>query len=571
MEDFELIRRMVLVEGFSQREVAQKLGRSRKSILKALLNSEPSGYALKEPKKCPVTEPVAEIVKTWLEGDRARPRKQRHTKTRIFERLRDEYQFAGSRRAISNLVSRLQDKPAEVFCPIDHPVGEEVQIDWGEATVVLAGLSTKVMIFCARSAYSKATFVRAYMRDDMISFLDAHVWLFDQLRGVPTKLAYDNLRTAVTHVYQGNKRDLTARFLALRSHYLFESRFCNVASGNEKGHVENSVKRSERTYLTPVPEVANLEALNAHLEKWTTRDLDRVDADTKLTYGTLLEQERKVFRSLPVTPFLACTTQSLRVDKRSTVPHAQSRYSVPVQYATKNVVLRAFVDCIEVLCEDKVIATHDRVEPGGWSLQLAHYVSLLETKPGLLDSGKPFVKQAWTRSQQLFRTELEFRYQGEGTRRFIDILLLAKKYDWKDVCQAIDACCLNHAFNEQAVLLELQGASVINPSPSLDLSHYKQLQLSGNGVRDLAYYDSLIAENSLCQDDTVLSDASVGESVSTELARSATNDISQNEQQVEQQVEQAGIAIILPGARITSTMLEAASHAFGVFAISASL
>jgi hypothetical protein len=218
-----------------------------------------------------------------------------------------------------------------------------------------------------------------------------------------------------------------------------------------------------------------------------------------------------------------------------------------------------------------VIATHDRVEPGEWSLQLAHYVSLLETKPGLLDSGKPFVKQAWTRSQQLFRTELEFRYQGEGTRRFIDILLLAKKYDWKDVCRAIDVCCQNHAFNEQAVLLELQGASAINPSPSLDLSHYKQLQLSGNGIRDLAYYDSLIAENSQCQDDTVLSGASVGESVSTELARSATNDISQNEQQVEQQVEQAGIAIILPGARITFTMLEVASHAFGIFAISASL
>ena len=99
------------------------------------------------------------------------------------------------------------------------------------------------------------------------------------------------------------------------------------------------------------------------------------------------------------------------------------------------------------------------------------------------------------------------------------------------------------------------------------LSHYKQLQLSGNGIRDLAYYDSLIAENSQCQEDTVLSDASVGESVSTELARSATNDISQNEQQV----EQAGAESILPGARITFTMLEAASHAIGVFAISASL
>jgi transposase len=555
MEDFELIRRLVLIDGLSQREVALKLGRSRKSIRKALINSEPGIYTRKEPRTCPVTDSVAPIVKVWLELDKAKPRKQRHTKTRIFERLRDEYAFQGSLRAVSDLVTKLQDKPAEVFCPIDHPPGDEVQIDWGEVTVDLAGESTKVMIFCARSAYSKATFVRAYLRDDMVSFLDGHAWLFQQLGGVPKKLAYDNLKTAVIHVYLGNKRDLTARFIALRSHYLFESRFCNVASGNEKGHVENSVKRSERTYLTPVPQVATLDALNEHLASWTKRDLKRIDSATKLTYGELLEQERKIFLPLPSTPFLAATTQSLRVDKRSTVPHAQSRYSVPVEYATKNVVLRAFVNRIEVLFEDRIIATHDRVEPGHWSLRLAHYVSLLETKPGLLDSGKPFVKRAWTASQQLFRNELEFRYQGEGTRRFIDILLLAKKHDWKDVCRAIDACCKNHAFNEQAVLMELQGASVTTPSPALDISNFPQLQC-GTGTRSLACYDSLIAQEAECHDDTDLSDTLVGERDSLNLARSANYEISQD--------ISIGISAIVSGTGIAPAMLEASGHAFGV-------
>ena len=75
--------------------------------------------------------------------------------------------------------------------------------------------------------------------------------------------------------------------------------------------------------------------------------------------------------------------------------------------------MRAFFGRIEVLYEDKIIAVHDRVAPGDWSLHLAHYVTLLETKPGLLDSGKPFVKQAWTQSRQLFRNGLEFRYQGD--------------------------------------------------------------------------------------------------------------------------------------------------------------
>jgi hypothetical protein len=57
--------------------------------------------------------------------DKSKPRKQRHTWTRVYERLRDEYQFTGSRRTISTLVKTLQAKPPEVFCPIDLPLGDE--------------------------------------------------------------------------------------------------------------------------------------------------------------------------------------------------------------------------------------------------------------------------------------------------------------------------------------------------------------------------------------------------------------------------------------------------------------
>jgi len=252
--------------------------------------------------------------------------------------------------------------------------------------------------------------------------------------------------------------------------------------------------------------------------------LKRVDQNAKKTYGELYDQEQKLFQPLPETRFQACTYDTLRVDKRSTVPHAKSRYSVPVQYATKHVVLRAFVDRIEVHFEDQIIATHERMEPGQWSLQLSHYIALLETKPGLLDSGKPFVKQAWTQSQQLFRNELEFRYKGDGSRMFIDILLLAKRYDWKDVCRAIDACCKHHAFNEKAVLLEIQGYCPSAASPILDVSSNPLLQQSETGIRSLDCYDSLIDSSPERHDDQGFIDPSVGEPVSSPFARNAIDD-----------------------------------------------
>ena len=59
MIDFELIRRLVLVEGLSQREVAQKLNKSRRSIQRALLNSEPGSYTRKAPKNRPLAKLVS--------------------------------------------------------------------------------------------------------------------------------------------------------------------------------------------------------------------------------------------------------------------------------------------------------------------------------------------------------------------------------------------------------------------------------------------------------------------------------------------------------------------------------
>jgi transposase len=545
VENNELIRKLVLIDGLSQNEVAKRLGHSRRSVKRALENPEPRPYTLSGSRKAPVAETIRPIVEQWLQDDQSKPRKQRHTQTRIYERLRDEYQFTGSRRTISTLVKKLQGKTPEVFCPIDHPPAGEVQIDWGQATVMFAGEETKVMIFCARSAYSKATFVRAYKRDDMISFLDAHVHMFAWLGGVPNKLAYDNLKTAVAHVYTGKSRQLTQRFIALRSHYLFTSRFCNVASGNEKGHVENSVKRAERTYLTPLPQVNSLGALNQHLSQWTELDLQRIDKDAAKTYGQLFQEEQKQFRPLPESPFAACVSNAIRIDKRATVPHNQSRYSVPVQYATQHATVRAFIDHIEVLCDNKIVATHERVGPGEWSLQMAHYIALLETKPGLLDSGKPFVKQAWTRNQELFRNELEYRYQGDGTRRFIDILLLAKHHDWRDVSRAIDACCQNQAFNEAAVLMELGRIQDTTTKP-LDMSSRPELALPDcQGLRSATYYQTLITPTDHQHVADCLSEpsCSVSEfSVTSTVARSAHNDQSQDRQESNSILSCSGIA-----------------------------
>ena len=117
------------------------------------------------------------------------------------------------------------------------------------------------------------------LNEKLECFLDGHVKAFGFFGGVPFNCArspggaYDNLRTAVLRVGVGQERDLHPRFMEMRCHYVFNSRFCNLESGNEKGRVENLVKLAQSDFLAGVPAFSSMEELNVYLERCCKEDL----------------------------------------------------------------------------------------------------------------------------------------------------------------------------------------------------------------------------------------------------------------------------------------------------------
>ena len=264
VDHYELIRRKVR-NGMTQREVAKALGHSRNTVAKALKHPIPPGYRLSQPRSKPTIEPFTHILDEWIEQNKQTRRKQRMSATRMYGRLCEDYGFSGHYSTVQRYLKEATHRRQEVFMPLAFEPGEEAQVDWHEALIYENHIQKKVYVFCMKQCFSKAPFVCSYESMTIECFLDGHVRAFEYFGGVPRRIAYDNLKTAVIKVFKKGKRKLNQRFRELRSWYLFDTRFCNVARGNEKGDVENLAKRSERQFFAPIPHVSGMEELNDKL------------------------------------------------------------------------------------------------------------------------------------------------------------------------------------------------------------------------------------------------------------------------------------------------------------------
>src|ERR671923_3091889 len=122
------------------------------------------------------------------------------------------------------------------------------------------------------------------------------------------------------------------RFVALRSHYLYESAFTRPGKegAHEKGGVEGEAGRFRRRNLVPVPKVATLKELNDLLEDACFAELERRIEGRSETVGEALRLERRALRELPFEDFDPSEQASPRVDTKGLVTIRQNRYSVPV-------------------------------------------------------------------------------------------------------------------------------------------------------------------------------------------------------------------------------------------------
>lgn len=379
VDQIECIRKSVLVEGMSIRQVAKDTGFSRNTIRKYLRQSE--------------AKPEPRVVKSRRRRaqDRIRPRveavvdeakgrttaKQRLTSQSIWRRLQKEDPRV-SLTSVQRVYRALKRKELEVYVPLPHFPGDEALVDFFEVQVDIGSERHKAWLFLMRLAYSGRDFVRLYERCDQVALLDAHVRAFRYFGGVPKRIVYDNLAPAVKKVLK--ERELTVRFKALTSHYLFESCFARPGEGHDKGGVESRGKHLRLQYMSPIPKGRSLDAISESL----LADIEaRAPYHCNAQGQSVAERaafERPLLRALPEIDFQAPATRLVTISSKATFQLDKVTYSVPSRWARLKATVYLGPTEMTVAChgESVVRARKQRGESG---IEYLDYLPELRRKP----------------------------------------------------------------------------------------------------------------------------------------------------------------------------------------------
>jgi transposase len=450
-------------EGKSQRAIAKETGIDRKTISKYLkgyrqaqqnlmqakdvtrieqidLISDlvaPPKYQVANREKRKLTDEMITQIKYYLEENETKRQngqaKQQKKIIDIHQALLDSgYQI--SYPTVRNTVDKLKKSGQEAYIRIDYAPGDICEFDWGEVHIYINGELKTLQLAVFTSAYGNYRYARLFPKQKTECFVEAHVLFFEHLGGVYQTLVYDNMKVAVKKFVGLTEKEPTEALTKLAMYYGFAYRFCNIRSGNEKGHVERSVEYVRRKAFCNIDSFASLAEANEHLGLICTELNQKPQITAKQQTASERLEEEKAFLLPKMPNYETARLETSRVDKYATIMIDTCHYSVPDVYVGKLILTKVYSTHIRCFYERELIAEHSRLYGNQeWSLNLNHYCRTFRHKPGAL-AHSVALKQADVRLQQLYR-----EYYVKKEKAFVELLFLCQEYSLETIENAVSA------------------------------------------------------------------------------------------------------------------------------------
>lgn len=432
------------INGKSNRSIATSLGMSKDTVNKYVIEYEAKKEELMESnpgmdrteliqeivekpkydssnrKSIKVTDEIEKEIEDALELNRIKRASGRSKQIKRKIDIYEDLVAAGydiSYSTVKRITNKIEQRNKEAFIRQEYELGDVCEFDWGEVKLDIGNQGfRKYQMAVFTPAKSNYRFARLYPAQDTPAFQQSHSEFFEHSKGAFNTLVYDNMKVAVKRFVGLNEKEPTKGLSELSIYYGFNFRFCNIASGNEKGHVERSVEFVRRKAFSGKNEhFDTLADANRYLDQKCLSLNSMKQSDGHIAME-IFDQERS--HLLPyVPPFESCTIRECRVDKYSTVTFKQNHYSVPDNLVGKILTLRGYTDKIVIYHDNEIVTVHSRsYKNHDWVIKLNHYLKTLYKKPGALANSTALL-QADTKIKNIYE-----KYYTKDAKVFLEVL-----------------------------------------------------------------------------------------------------------------------------------------------------
>lgn len=387
------------LRGYSNRKAARELGINRKTVAKYWNEYKEANKELEEAKdkkevqekiienpeykttnrkKRKYTKEIDELLDQILASEKEKDEllgnhKQSLTSKRIHKMIVGKG-FDIGLTTISNQIRIKRAKIRECFIKQKYDLGDRLEYDFGEIKILILGKAHKIYAAVLSSPAAGSIWAYLYTNTKKDVFLDSQTRYFEMMKGCHKEVVYDNMKNVVTRFIGRNEKQLNEDLIKLSIYYGFDINVTNCFRGNEKGHVESSVKKLQRSIFSKKYKFNSLEEARSYLHK----ELVELNKDSQM------EEEKN--HLLPYKPMLEIADIfTAKINKYGFARVETNSYSVPDYLVGKIVTVKKYYDYIYFYANNHFVCKHKRIDGSNEvSIDIRHYLNTFEKKPGAI-------------------------------------------------------------------------------------------------------------------------------------------------------------------------------------------
>ena len=352
--------------------------------------------------------------------------KQSLTKQQMYDLIIDEG-FDIGKSTIYKKINEKILKSKECFIRQEYDFGDRLEFDFGEVKLMLGGKKYKYYMAVFSSPAADFRWSYLYKTQNKEVFMDAHIRFFEMMGGVYKEVVYDNMRNVVTKFLGKNEKVLNEDLIKMSLYYGFDVNVTNAFSGNEKGHVEGSVKLIRQEIFAG----KYIFRSEVDVKEYLNHKLIGMNENSKI------EEEKELL--LPYKPKLdLADIRVVTINKYSFARILNNSYSVPDYLVGKKINAKIYYDKIKFYSNNHFICEHKKIDGSNeTSIDIRHYLKTFEKKPGAIRNSLAL------KSMPRLKTIYDIHFKAKQ-REFIELLNKYKDLEFLEIIEKFNEHVKGH-------------------------------------------------------------------------------------------------------------------------------